>query len=101
MITVKFNIDNKSSSQISLSSASSKLTVNNGAQYTFGEGMLLNYKYIDVIDPGKSGELLQIYVLDKEQYDKIWKNKSFEVEIGPMRDKEAKDIQKGRKLLSL
>ena len=97
LLTVKFNIDNKGSAEVAQSSIGSKLTVNNGSQYTFGEGMLLNYKYSDVIAPGKSGELLQIYVLDKEQYEKIWKEKSFEVEIGPMRDKEAKDLSKGKK----
>ena len=42
-------------------------------------------------------EILQVYALDKEQYDKIWKDKSFEVEIGPMKDAEAKDISKGKK----
>ncbi|MCH1625288.1 DUF5068 domain-containing protein [Ferdinandcohnia quinoae] len=96
LLTVKFNIDNKESAAISQSSISSKLTVNDGAQYMRSEGMLLNYKYSDLIEPGKSGELLQIYVLDKEQYIKIWKNKSFEIEIGPMKDQEAKDISKGK-----
>lgn len=97
LLTIKLNIDNKSSSEIGQSSISSKLTVNNGAQYMLSEGMLLNYKYSDVIEAGKSGELLQLFVLDKEQYDKIWKDKTFEFEIGPMRDKEAKDISKGKK----
>ncbi|WP_313799605.1 DUF5068 domain-containing protein [Cytobacillus sp.] len=98
LLTVKFNIDNKGASEIAQSSISSKLTVNDGTQYMLNEGMLLNYKYSDVIAPGTTGELLQIYVLEKEMYDKIWKDKSFEVEIGPMRDKEAKDLSKGKKV---
>lgn len=97
LLTVKFNLDNKGSEEIGLSSMSSKLTVNDGAQWLLDEGMLLNYGYGDVIDPGNSGELLQVYVLDQEQYDKIWKDKSFEIEIGPIRDPEAKDISKGKK----
>lgn len=97
LLTVKFNLDNKGSDSIGMSSMSSKLTVNNGSQYMFGEGMLLDYGYNDLIEAGKSGELLQIYVLDKEQYEKIWKDKSFEVEIGPILNKEAKDISKGKK----
>lgn len=96
LLTVKFNLDNKGSDSVALSSMSSKLTLNDGTQYTLGEGMLLDYSYDDVIAGGKSGELLQIYVLDKEQYDKIWKNKSFEVEVGPIRNQEAKDISKGK-----
>ncbi|KOP78816.1 DUF5068 domain-containing protein [Cytobacillus solani] len=98
LLTVKFNIDNKGASEIAQSSISSKLTVNDGTQYMLNEGMLLNYKYSDVIAPGAKGELLQIYVLEKEMYDKIWKDKSFEVEVGPMRDKEAKDLSKGKKV---
>lgn len=96
LLTAKFHLDNKGSDSVSLSSMSSKLTVNDGSQYTFGEGMLLDYGYNDLIDGGKSGELLQIFVLDKEQYDLIWKNKPFEVEIGPLRNQEAKDISKGK-----
>ncbi|WP_391560644.1 DUF5068 domain-containing protein [Robertmurraya sp.] len=99
LLTVKFNLDNKGSDSIGLSSMSSKLTVNDGSQYMFGEGMLLDYGYDDLIEAGKSGELLQIFILDKEQYEKIWKNKSFEVEIGPILNKEAKDISKGKKAI--
>ncbi len=97
LLTVKFNLDNKGSDSIGMSSMSSKLTVNDGSQYMLGEGMLLDYGYDDLIEAGKSGELLQIYVLDKEQFEKIWKEKSFEVEIGPIRNNEAKDISKGKK----
>jgi hypothetical protein len=96
LLTARFELDNKSSDSVSLSSMSSKLTVNDGTQYTFGEGMLLDYGYNDLIDAGKSGELLQIFVLDKEQYDLIWKNKSFEVEVGPIRNQDSEDISKGK-----
>ena len=98
LLTVKFQLDNKGSDSIGLTSMSSKLTVNDGTQYMLDEGMLLNYGYNDVIAAGESGELLQIYILDQEQYEKIWKNKSFEVEIGPLRNGEAKDISKGKKV---
>ena len=97
LLTVKFNLDNQGSETIGLSSMSSKLTVNDGAQYMLQEGMLLDYSYNDLIEAGKSGELLQIYILDQEQYEKIWKDKSFELEIGPIRNEEAKDISKGKK----
>ncbi|MDN4495210.1 DUF5068 domain-containing protein [Ureibacillus aquaedulcis] len=96
LLTVKFNLDNKGSDAIGLSSLSSKLTVNDGTQYMFGEGMLLEYGYNDLIAAGESGELLQVYVLDKEQYVKIWQNKSFEVEVGPIRNQDAEDISKGK-----
>ncbi|MFC4401615.1 DUF5068 domain-containing protein [Gracilibacillus xinjiangensis] len=97
MLTVKFMIENNSDSDIGLSSLGSKLTVNDGAQYMLDQGMLLDYGYDEVIGAGQTGELLQIYVLDKEQYEKIWKEKPFEVELGPMKDQSAKDISKGKK----
>lgn len=97
LLTIKFNIDNQSSSEIGMNSVTSKLTMNDGSYYTLNEGMLLGYKNDDTIDPGERGDILQVYPLDKEQYDKIWKDKSFEVEIGPMKDAEAQDISKGKK----
>lgn len=98
LLTVKFHLDNRGAEDIGLDSISSTLTVNDGAQYMLNEGMLLNYRYGDLIEAGESGEWLQIYVLDQEQYEKIWKEKSFEIEAGPMRDAEAKDISKGKKV---
>lgn len=98
LLTVQFKLDNKGSEDLGLSSISSTLKVNDGAQYTLSESMLLNYKNNDVIKTGTPGELLQVYILDQEQYEKILKDKSFEIEIGPMRNKEAKDISKGNKV---
>ncbi|MDZ5606162.1 DUF5068 domain-containing protein [Bacillus pseudomycoides] len=98
LLTVKFKLDNKEAEDIALSPISSKLTLNDGSQYMLGEGMLLNYRYSDVIKAGTSGELLQVYILDQEQYEKIWKDKSFEIELGPMRNKDAKDISQGKKV---
>jgi len=98
LLTVKFKLDNKAASEIGLSSMSSKLTVNDGAQYLLSEGMLLNYSYNDVIKAGEAGELMQVFVLDQEQYEKIWKDKSFEIELGPIRDQGAKDTSKGHKV---
>ncbi|PFS67898.1 DUF5068 domain-containing protein [Bacillus cereus] len=98
LLTVKFKLDNKDAQDVSLSPISSTLRVNDGTQYTINEGMLLNYDYNAAIKTGTSGELLQVYILDQEQYEKIWKDKSFEIELGPMRNKEAKDISQGKKV---
>lgn len=97
LLTVKFKLDNKDAQDVSLSPISSTLRVNDGTQYTINEGMLLNYDYNAAVKTGASGELLQVYILDQEQYEKILKDKSFEIELGPMRNKEAKDISQGKK----
>lgn len=95
---MKFKLDNKDTQDVSLSPISSTLRVNDGTQYTINEGMLLNYDYNAAVKTGTSGELLQVFILDQEQYEKIWKDKTFEIELGPMRNKEAKDISQGKKL---
>ncbi|MFJ5564236.1 DUF5068 domain-containing protein [Lysinibacillus xylanilyticus] len=97
LLTVKFKLENKATSEIGLSSMSSKLSVNDGMQYLLSEGMLLNYKYNDVIKTGETGELLQVFVLDQEQYEKIWKDKAFDIELGPIRNKGSEDTSKGKK----
>ncbi|WP_339228779.1 DUF5068 domain-containing protein [Oceanobacillus sp. FSL K6-2867] len=95
LLTVRFTIDNEYDEDISKSSMSSNLYVNDGKQWTLNEGMLLPYSYGDAIPANESGELLQVYLLDQEQYEKIWKDKSFEMEIGPLRNMDAEDISKG------
>lgn len=96
LLTVKFLIDNGEDADISKSSMSSTLHLNDGQQWMLNEGMLLNYDINSAIDSGEEGELLQVFVLDKEQFDLIWQDKSFEIEIGPLRDMDAGDISKGR-----
>ena len=96
ILTIKFDLDNKGTDDIGLSSISSKLTVNNGAQYLLNEGLLLLLRHDDLILAGESGELLQVFVLDGEQYEKIWKEKEFEIEIGPIKNGDGKDISKGK-----
>ncbi len=54
--------------------------------------MLTGYAYDDVIEPGESDELLQIFVLDKAKYEKIWKDKSFEMEMAHLQNAEAKEL---------
>lgn len=95
LLTVKFLLDNQGDEEISLNGTSSKLTVNNGSQYLLLERMLLHYKNDDVIEPGEEGEQLQVFALDKEQYEKIWKDKDFEIEIGPFKNTDVEDISKG------
>lgn len=97
LLTVKFNVENKGSEDIGTSSIGSVLNMNDGSQYTLNEGMLLNRKASDVIKPGDSEELLQVYTIDEEQYEKILKDKSFDLEFGPLLNKDARDISKGRK----
>ena len=70
LLTVKFIVENNGSENIDLSGISSKLTVNDGSQWLLNEGMLLNYSR-DLIEPDETDELLQIFVLDQEQYEKI------------------------------
>lgn len=96
LLTVKFLIDNGYDEGISHSSMSSTLHLNDGEQWTLNEGMLTLYEYGDEVAPGETGELLQTFLLDQEMYEKIWKDKSFEIEIGPIRNIDGEDISKGK-----
>src|SRR5699024_1516474 len=93
--TVKFIVENNGSENVDLSGRSSKLTANDGAQWVVNEGMLVNYNR-DLIEPDETDELLPIFVLDQKQYEKIWKEKDFEIEVGPMKDENYQDISKGK-----
>ena len=98
LLTTKFEIENKGSENIETYGTNSKLTVNDGSQYMLNEGMLLKLGNREVIEPGDKGEFLQIFVLDQEQYEKIWKDKSFEIEVGPLKNEDSKDISKGKRI---
>lgn len=95
LLTVKFLVDNNGDEEVDQGSGSSKVIVNDGTTGILNTGMLLNYKTGSIIEAGDSDEWLQIYMLDQEQYEKIWKDKSFEVEIGPFRNQDGEDISKG------
>ena len=97
LLTIKMDIENNESEDVGLNSLSSKLEVNNGKQYMLNENMLLDYTNDDIIKSGESGEWMQVYVLDKEQYDKLWKDKDFELTVGPLKGTDAKDISKGQR----
>ena len=98
LLTTKFKVDNKGSENIDLYGMISKLTVNDGSQYMLSEGMLLRLGIEQVVEPGKQDEFLQVFILDQEQYEKIWKEKSFEIEVGPFKNEDSKDISKGKKV---
>lgn len=97
LLTVKFLIENDGDEEIEQNSSVSKLTVNDGSNYLLNEGMLLQFGN-DYIEPGDSGEILQIFLMDQEQYEKIWKDKAFEIDVGPFTNAEAKDVSKGNKV---
>src|SRR5699024_1765227 len=96
LLTIKMEIENNESEDVDLGLTRSKLEVNNGAQYLLNENMLLNYGLDDYIEPGESGEWLQIYVMDQEQYEKIWQDKDFELEVGPLVSPDVDDLSKGK-----
>ena len=98
LLTTKFKVENNGSENIDLYGLNSKLTVNDGAQYQLNEGMLLRLGIKQIVEPGKEDEFLQIFLLDQEQYEKIWKEKAFEIEVGPLKNEDSKDISKGKRV---
>ncbi|GIO23682.1 DUF5068 domain-containing protein [Oceanobacillus sp. J11TS1] len=93
--TVRFEIDNQGDQEIGMDNTSSRIFLNDGTQYLRNESFLSPYEYEENIAAGEKGELLQTFLLDKEMYEKIWKDKSIEIEIGPMNNLDYEDISKG------
>lgn len=96
LLTAKFKLDNQGEYDISLTSSSSTLLVNNGSQKTLSEGMLVKSPASGKLEHGKSGDWIQVFVLDKEQYDKIWKDKSFVLETRLLDYDTSASIEKGK-----
>ena len=97
VLTAKFLMDNQDTVAVDLSSLLTTLNMNNDGMWTTSEGMLTDYDSNSAIQPGTQGENLQVFVLDKEQYDKIWKDKEFSIEMD-LRDTDMKDIGKGKEV---
>ncbi len=98
LLTAKFLIDNKSEEDVGLASINSRVLIDGGSIYELSNGSLLDLGASDIIEPGDTGELLQIYVLEQKQYEENWPDKSFKILIGPMRNQEYKDISDGKEV---
>ncbi|MFP7494756.1 DUF5068 domain-containing protein [Terribacillus saccharophilus] len=98
LLTVQFTVDNKSSADIGLENSESTLYVNDGAQSLINEARLSPYEFQETVASGDTAELLHVYVLDKEQYENIWKDKAFEIELGPLYDENAEELSEGNKV---
>ncbi len=98
LLTIKAKIENNEDVAIDGGMLSSKLTVNNGKQYLLDEKFLSPYDATNtnIIESKDSGEWLTTFIMDKEEYEKMWKDKEFIFEVGPMKSEEAKDISKGK-----
>lgn len=96
LLTVAFDIANKSDQVVSLYGASSVLKVNDKKQSVLSEGMLMKYAMSDVVKKGETKELLQVYVMNKEEYEKIWQDKAFGIEL-KLYDEDSKELAKGKR----
>ncbi|TFI74008.1 hypothetical protein CKN81_04935 [Carnobacterium divergens] len=98
LLTAKFQTENKSDKDIDLSMSSSVLRVNNGTQRLLSSSMLLaTDRNNQVLEQGSKKEFIQVFLLDKEQYEKIWKEKDFTLEVN-LRTKEGKTMGTGKEL---
>ncbi|MFP7253836.1 hypothetical protein SFC02_05990 [Terribacillus goriensis] len=98
LLTIKYTLDNETQSKIGLGNIKSTLTVD-GSWWMENDSTLTNYKNSG-IKAGNKGELLHLFVLDKKQYDKMWGEKTFDIELGPIRGiEETEDISNGESVV--
>lgn len=95
LLTVKLHANNSTDHDILRDGILSYLYVNDGSEYMSNEAMLGPHSKDRLIEAGESDEIIQVFVLDQEKYEKIWKDKSFELEIGPFENEDLEDISKG------
>ncbi|TFJ39678.1 hypothetical protein CKN73_09225, partial [Carnobacterium divergens] len=70
----------------------------NGTQRLLSSSMLLaTDRNNQILEQGSKKEFIQVFLLDKEQYDKIWKDKEFKIEVN-LRTKEGKTMGAGKEL---
>lgn len=98
LLTAAFDVNNTGDKVVGFTGTSSTLKVNNKSQSVLSEGMLMSYGTTDLVKKGEKKELIQVYVMNKEEFDKIWKDKEFGLEL-QLRDDASKDLGKGQKMI--
>ena len=81
LMTASFTIKNDGDEIIAPSTSSATLNVNNDSQRIMNSGMLLPRTTDNEIKKGEEKEWIQVFAFDKEQYDKIWKDKDFSIKV--------------------
>lgn len=81
LMTASFTIKNDGDEIIAPSTSSATLNVNNDSQRIMNSGMLLPRTTDNEIKKGEAKEWIQVFAFDKEQYDKIWKDKDFSIKV--------------------
>lgn len=96
LLTVSYDIKNEGDAEIDFSTVTSTLRIDDGSLIVLGQGMLVDYKSTDVVKKGEAKELIQVFAMDKEQYDKLWKEKTYKIQLA-LYDSNAKELLKGNK----
>lgn len=94
LLTSKLSVTNNSSTPIDLSSSSSILNVNDNSEYILSEGMLIQDIGLELLEKGDTKEWIQVFVLDKESYNEIWKDKNFDLNLR-LRNSESETLSQG------
>lgn len=98
LLNIKLEVANGEDEAIDITTQKAKLTVNDGKQYALVSNMLSPHGYGDAIEVDETKEAILVFALDKEQYEKIWKDKSFELEYGPLQSPDLDDLTEGKKV---
>lgn len=89
-ITVKFTLDNQSKESISAVDSPSKITLDDYRGWIHSGSF--EPREPDEIKPGEKGEKLAVFLMRKDEFGII---KKFELEFGPIKNMNFKDVSKG------
>ncbi|WP_214481404.1 DUF5068 domain-containing protein [Bacillus sp. SM2101] len=91
-LTVKLNIDNQSTEPLRISGLGTKLNIDDNRATIFSEGMV-EPRELEAISPGEKGEKLHVFLFRKDEFELY---KKFDMEVGPFKGEDGKDLFKGK-----
>lgn len=93
-LTMKLNINNQSASSISSQFTSAKIRIDDNRATAFSAGTM-EPRRVDEIKAGEESEQLFVFLFRKDEFDIFNK---FDLEYGPIKDMDLKDISKGNSI---
>lgn len=93
-LTMKLKLENNSDQPLNLSSLSSFLRGNDNQFSYMSQSSMEPEQQREVIAAGASGEILHVFLMDKDMFAIT---KKLKLEFGPFRDSDGKDLFKGKK----
>lgn len=96
LLSLAFDIENKGNATVATSMSGSSLSVNDGKARFINEGLLTSLKEAEDVKKGETKKFIQVFTMDKEEYDKLLKDKDYKIEVR-LSDDKGETMAKGKR----